>query len=100
MALAGWARRLSAGEGSRVANTPRLNARWAAGDSHCCSNYEHILANTVVRREQSGELYREAPRMVVAQRCTPATAVGLTPVGPAGTRLVPQGIATIVDSDA
>ncbi|OSS51254.1 hypothetical protein B5807_03498 [Epicoccum nigrum] len=37
----------------------------------------------MVRREYSGELYREAPRMVVAQRCTPATAVGLTPVGPA-----------------
>lgn len=53
VALAGWARRLSAGEGSRVANShrPRSSVRWAVRNTRCWSNYKHILANSVVRRE-------------------------------------------------
>ena len=39
------------------------------------------------------------PRMAIVHY-TPATAVGSTPAGPAGTSLAPQGIATIVDSAA
>lgn len=63
------------------------------------SAFARISPNIVVAVNRVVNSIEPAPRMLVAQR-TPVSAVGLTPVLSAGTRLAPQGSATIVDSGA